>query len=95
MTYEQRLYNLIEEIKADKSFPNPWRNYVGSDGVRLQALIRMGESTTLREVPESPPRWTPGPGGMMVSNSNDSSDSACICVPGGVKQGCPKHGWTV
>lgn len=105
MSYESRLYTLIEEIKADKSFPNPWRNYVGSDGVRLQALIRMGENTSHVQPPQGISNVDMG----MDSNNNGkpvtghftgisrpiSSDPLnCNCPEDAVRRSCPVHGVT-
>lgn len=94
--YSERLYNLIEEIKADKSFPNPWRNYVGSDGVRLQALIERGEKTVTRAVPDEVKASMAADLQKQVTGFDPTgphwnAETGCTCPPGTVSRDCKVH----
>lgn len=81
MNYDQEITRLIEEIKADKSLAQPWKNYASKELHVAQSLIRMGKTTTNR-APDNAPPVTVIRGGT----------SECTCVPGAVDRNCPTHG---
>lgn len=80
MNYDQEITRLIEEIKADKSLAQPWKNYASKELHVAQSLIRMAKTTTNRAPDNAPP--------LQVS----SAGTGCTCVPGAVDRNCPTHG---
>lgn len=76
MNYDQQITALIEAMKTDKRFDPKIRNYAMSDAVRLQAVIRMGLTTTNRE-----------PMGEELEESN----TGCNCPSGTISKSCPIH----
>lgn len=80
VSYQQKINALIEEIKADKSIVQPWRNYATKALSEAQAFLVMGGISTYRSAPE----------GMIADRLNGAD--VCTCGPG-VRDGkCPVHG---
>ncbi len=51
MTYDQKITDLLAEIKADKSVIQPWRNKAVARIEEAQAFVRMGKTSTSASVP--------------------------------------------
>lgn len=79
MNYAQHLQELMDEIKADKSLPQPLKNYILSDAGRLQAMCRAAMVTTGLKAPE----------GLNIKHVGGTE---CTCPEGGVRANCPVHG---
>jgi len=78
MNYDQIITDLVEAIKADKSLMQPFKNYATSDLLRVQAVVRMANQTTLLEPP------------IDAVKGFDKPD--CSCPEGAIDVHCPIHG---
>ncbi|HVB24101.1 MAG TPA: hypothetical protein VNG51_19340 [Ktedonobacteraceae bacterium] len=52
MNYDAAFITFIEQIKADKSIVQPWRNKACARLEEVQAFVRMGKTTTYEKPPE-------------------------------------------
>ena len=46
MNYDQQITNLINDLKTNTDVIQPYKNYAVSDLLRVQAVIRMGKTTS-------------------------------------------------
>lgn len=76
MNYDQQITAIIDAMKTDKAIAQPWKNYATSDLLRVQAIIRMGLTTTNMQ----PPAGTP------------TTARQCTCTIGVMSPNCPVHG---
>jgi len=75
--YTPAINTFIEQIKADKSIVQPWRNYALKHLQEALAEIRMG-LTTSNAKPDEP--------------ADPIVQTFCTCPAGGRRRDCPAHG---
>ena len=64
MNINAELQPIIEEIKADKSIIQPYKNYALKAAEELKAWIHMGQTTTTQKYNQEPICTCPGPGAI-------------------------------
>jgi hypothetical protein len=101
--YDKRIYDLISDIKADKSIHPQWRNKAVARIDEAHAFIEKGQRTTSMKAPqgmvlpnvpvmsEENARAIFG-GQQPVSSTNPNQHIDCNCLPGTIDHTCPVHG---
>lgn len=86
MNYDQEITKLINEIKADKSIIQPWRNKAAARLEEVQAFVRMGRGTSNLQAP-----FPVHPG--QINGRVQGCNGNCDLSPNGLVDGnCPVHG---
>lgn len=96
MNYDEAITQMINELKADKSIAQPWKNYATSDLLRVQAVIRMGKTVTKQEPPADMQIGDPKNPAMAFAGPKPEQrfiGGPCICQPDmPPRLDCPMHG---
>jgi hypothetical protein len=86
MNYDKRIYDLIQDIKNDKSISTKWRNKAMARFDEGHAFIGTGQ----REMNNLRSEGVQAP--ASISNPNQNVD--CTCLPSTRDKTCPVHGDT-
>lgn len=97
--YTSAIFTFIEQIKADKTIVQPWRNKAVARLEEVSAFVRMGKTTTYLS-PVSATEHSPESfaGSKMVDNAlpdngfPDPNVAKCNCPAFGKRRTCPIHG---
>lgn len=98
--YDAAVHTFIEQIKADKSIVQPWRNKACSRLEEVQAFVRMGKTTTNVARQNEPSasetyqqtNFAPNAAVGTAPQATDPQNVVCTCPNGGRRRDCGVHG---